>query len=124
MKLQTAPTDGLNVITAYDAGFVAVNGVRHAHSVLVRAKGDVMPWAVRDIDDLDDFDLASMLSGAPTVVLIGTGVRQRFPGVAARRRLAAAGVAVEFMDSGAAARTFNILVSEGRDALCALLVDA
>ena len=124
MKLHSAITDGLNVITAYADDFVAVNGVRHSGSVVVRPQGAVVPWPLTDVSALNEATLAALGMTPGTVVLLGTGLRQQFPPPNVRRLLAATGCAVDIMDSGAAARTFNILVAEGRDVVAGLIVGA
>lgn len=57
----------------------------------------------------------------PEVLLLGTGARQRFPSPAVLRPLLQAGIGVEVMDTQAAARTYNILMAEGRRVVAALL---
>jgi uncharacterized protein len=58
----------------------------------------------------------------PEVVLVGTGSRQEFlaPGFAAPFLLA--GIGVEAMSTGAACRTFNVLVSERRRVAALLII--
>jgi uncharacterized protein len=57
----------------------------------------------------------------PEIVILGTGAAQRFPRRDLMRELAAAGVGVEIMDSRAACRTYNILATEGRKVVAAIL---
>jgi uncharacterized protein len=58
------------------------------------------------------------------VQLLGTGRRQRFPPAALLRPLIEAGRSVEIMDTGAACRTYNILLAEGRAVAAALIVES
>ena len=122
MKLQIPTTDGLNVITGYGTGYVAINGVRRAHSVIITPVGDAVPWAATDIASLTIDDLAPLLAHGAAVVLLGSGETLRFPPAAVRRHFGDARLPVEIMDSGAAARTFNVLVAEGRHVACGLIV--
>ncbi len=71
-------------------------------------------WAPGGFEGLDETQLALLLKDEPELVLLGTGERQRFPAPALLAPLFAAGVGVEVMDSGAACRTYNILLGEGR----------
>ena len=72
---------------------------------------------------LTEAHLASLAALTGTVLLLGTGVRQRFPAPPLLRPLVAAGIGVEVMDTGAACRTYNILVAEGRAVAAALIVE-
>ena len=55
------------------------------------------------------------------LLLLGTGRRQQMPGAEVRRAFDEAGVALEAMDTGAACRTYNVLLAEGRPVGAALL---
>lgn len=64
-------------------------------------------------------------STPPTeVLLIGTGKRHEMIPPELRKELKARGVGVDTMDTGAACRTFNILLGEGRMVAAALLLSA
>jgi len=56
------------------------------------------------------------------VVLLGTGRRQTFPAAEFGARFLQSGIGFEVMDTGAACRTFNILVSEHRRVVALLLL--
>jgi uncharacterized protein len=56
-------------------------------------------------------------------VIFGSGVRLRFPAPAMLSGLIARRIGVESMDTAAACRTYNVLVSEGRTVVAALLLD-
>jgi uncharacterized protein len=55
------------------------------------------------------------------VLLLGTGTKQVFPAPDVRRAFADAGVGLEAMTTGAACRTYNILLAEGRMVGAALI---
>ena len=77
---------------------------------------------VRDVNDLAEFDPARILALDPELVLLGTGQRQIFPAAAFRARFLSAGIGFEVMDTGAACRTFNVLVAEQRRVAALLMV--
>jgi uncharacterized protein len=56
-----------------------------------------------------------------TLLLLGTGAAQVFAPRALKRTIEAAGIALEAMATGAAARTYNVLLAEGRPVGAALL---
>jgi uncharacterized protein len=55
------------------------------------------------------------------VLLLGTGTRHEFVPPSLRRRLRDAGIVIDTMDTGAACRTYNVLVAEDRRVAAALI---
>lgn len=121
MKLHSDTPGARNTVTSYGAGFVEVDGQRHTESILVTPQADVAAWGVVGFDALRPEDFERLREFEAEVVLFGTGERQRFPHPRLTASLTNAGVGVEVMDTGAACRTYNILVSEGRRVVAALL---
>ena len=74
-------------------------------------------------DALAEADMAAIAALECPIVLLGTGLRQRFPSPALLRPLIERRIGVEVMDSHAACRTYNILMAEGRDVAAALIVE-
>ncbi|MBU6272826.1 MAG: Mth938-like domain-containing protein [Betaproteobacteria bacterium] len=124
MKMQSLVDPALNTLTGYGAGYVEINRVRHAGPVLVSPQGEVRAWALSDWAALSTADFEAMLALAPEVVLLGTGSRQRFAHPRLHACLSAARIGLECMDTGAACRTYNILMAEGRRVLAALIPPA
>ena len=125
MKLHSDPASALNTITAYGPGYVEVNRVRFDHAVVFGPEGEIATWPAAAAEAIDTVAIEQALrkdpAGAPEVVLIGTGQRQRFLSAALLRPLLQAGIGVEMMDTLAAARTYNILMAEGRRVVAALI---
>lgn len=120
MKLHATGPTGVNVVTAYGADYVAVNGVRHQESLVVLPDRTVA-WSARSFDTLTAEDFAFLATLQAEIVLLGTGPRQRFPHPRLTAPLTRAGIGVEVMDLQAASRTYNILVAEERKVAAALL---
>jgi uncharacterized protein len=57
----------------------------------------------------------------PELVVFGSGARLRFPPTALLRSLIDARIGIETMDTAAACRTYNVLASERRAVVAALL---
>ena len=112
---------GAQIIEGYGPTGFRISGALHAGAVLVCADR-VWPVAV-DLDSLSPADLAPLqdLPEPPTLLLIGTGARQRFPATALKAALRQKGLAVEAMTSPAACRTYNVLLAEGRRVAALLL---
>ena len=123
MKLQSDPQSNLNTITGYGNGFVEINAIAHSKAILLTPSGDPTPWPVVSFDQLDENHFSQMVALKPELVIIGTGNRQRFPKPALLKPLMQARIGFEVMNSQAACRTYNVLMSEGRQVLLALLLD-
>jgi len=124
---------------------VEVNLVRFDHAIAFGPQGAVAAWPVADaaavstdllrqaaglanapVDPLAFLDapedaLPDLASDAPEVLLVGTGARLRFLPRETIAPLLAVGIGVEVMDTQAAARTYNILMAEGRRVVAALI---
>jgi uncharacterized protein len=123
MKFHLTRPEGRNLITGYGPGYIAVNGERRTTSLLVLADR-LIEWEVRTHDALT---LAAFdrLAGLPIeILLLGTGDRLRFPHPSLTAPLRTAGIGVEVMDTGAACRTYNILLAEDRRVGAALMLQA
>jgi len=123
MKFQPDTLDGVNPITRQEVGCIWVGNTPFRHSVLVPWRGEVLPWDARSSQALQVEHFDCMLPLAPEVVIFGSGTRLSFPSQALLRKLYAAHIGFETMDTAAACRTYNVLVAEGRNVLAALLIE-
>lgn len=122
MKLHTAPTQHYQTVTAYDDAGVEINAVRFSHSLVVMPETPPVDWAPRSFEELAAEHFAQIEAAEPDVVILGTGPRQRFIHPRLIAALTARRIGVECMDSQAACRTYNILMSEGRRVALALIL--
>jgi uncharacterized protein len=109
-------------IRGYTDGELRINNDRYREAVIVSADAVVSVPEVRHPDDLLAFDASRILKLEPELVLLGTGQRQIFPAAAVRALFLRAAIGFEFMDTGAACRTFNVLVAEQRRVVALLMV--
>ena len=122
MKLHLNTTDGQNTIFGYGAGYINVNGSQLAHPLIVTPEKLISPWNVGDIATLSFADFAELIVLKPTLVVFGSGSLFRFPDPHIMVAFSQAGIGFDVMDTGAACRTYNVLMSEGRSVAAALLV--
>ena len=111
-------------IDAYGGGGFSVSGLWRPGSLLILDDAP-QDWAVQDAAALTPEDFAGVIAAGLAVsefVLLGTGAAQRLPPRAVREALMAARIGLEFMATEAAARTHNVLASEGRRFATALIV--
>jgi uncharacterized protein len=114
----SAPT-----ITSYGPGWVAVNGQKIDHSVILSSSGEQTPWACQRFEDLGEPHFAQLATLNCEVLLFGSGQRLRFVSPAWLTALMARRIGLETMDTAAACRTYNILAGEGRKVAVALLLE-
>jgi uncharacterized protein len=122
VKFQPDILAGTNVITRHDADALWVGKVRHGHSLLVPWTGAVLPWAPARPEQLLAEHFEELLALQPELVIFGSGARLKFVAPGLMRALIDRRIGVETMDTPAACRTYNVLASEGRSVVAALLL--
>ena len=122
MKFAEDNQDEGYVITAYDSTNIVINGKSFTQSLIIA--GDQMhdSWDVDSISALTSEHVETILSFEPELILIGTGSKLTFPAVEAYAPIISAGIGIDFMDTGAACRTYNILMGEGRGVVAGLIL--
>ena len=115
------PRDYLFVRKA-DAHTVTVVDRPFTASIILARDKVIDDWGVSDITTMAPKDAEPILALQPDVVLLGTGERQQFPSQAVLAAFLQRGVGVEVMDNAAAARTWDILASEGRNVVAAFIL--
>lgn len=122
MKLHADQPDAANVIHAVTRQSVSINGQPHTSSVLVPSDAPLLPWPAASLADLTAEHFNLIVPYKPELVIFGSGPSLRFVHPSLMRALIDARIGVETMDTMAACRTYNILVSEGRRVLAALII--
>lgn len=142
MLLQREDNGSLNTVSAYGDNYIEINGVRYEHAVYFDPINEIQEWDVNNIQELTKNQLYKAIGidnkkqspmdfldnvspskpeNAPEVVLIGTGATQHFLSPAMTNDILSMGIGIEVMATDAAARTYNILMAEGRKVVAALL---
>jgi uncharacterized protein len=122
MKLQPDKSD-VQTLTAHGPGWVAINNQRVEASVVVGSRGERFDWDCESFAELDGSHFARLAELGAELIVFGSGGRIRFPPAAWLQPLMARRTGIETMDTPAACRTYNILASEGRHVVAALLVE-
>ena len=122
MHIQLETGGQANLIRTYAAGQIVVNQESYTRSVIVLPGQIIADWPPQRFEELAPAHLEALVPLSPELVILGTGLRQRFPRAELLAPLVGAGIGWEVMDSGAACRTYNILMSEGRKVAAALLM--
>jgi len=107
-------SSGINIIRAYGGGEIKVNQEVYRGPVIVSASVIVPGPAIGGAGELAEAHAAPVLALEPELVLLGTGAQHSFPAAIFGAQFLARGIGVEVMATGAACRTFNVLVAERR----------
>jgi len=126
VKLHFDPITGTNAITGHGPGYVAINSGKINNSVIVLPDKIINPWPIASpsmfASSLCIADFAELLELKPELIVFGSGTKFQFPDRRIMAAFASAGIGFEVMDTPAASRTYNVLMSEGRRIAAALLV--
>jgi uncharacterized protein len=112
-----APHPDRKIVDAYGKGAFTIRGQRYTGPIILLPDA-VLPWSFGDIGALTIGDFAALVSlepaRRPSILLIGMGTRTQFVAPAVRAALREAGIVADLMDTGAACRTYNVLLAEER----------
>lgn len=114
MQLHLERPDHEFFLRGADGTGALVNDRRLTASFLLSPDTLVESWPVRDVAAMSPADLEPLFALSPELVLLGCGDRQTFPPAATLAACLSRGIGLETMTNAAAARTFNVLASEGR----------
>lgn len=116
--------EGTQIIQSYAGGRFRISGQSFERAVIVTPE-KTSAWLTEaaHIDDLSEDDFSPLIERAQSidVVLLGCGSEIAFLDKTLKQTLSEKGLPVEVMDTGAACRTYNVLMAEGRRVAAALL---
>jgi uncharacterized protein len=121
MRFIREVTSAINIVRAYRGGEVRINDTLYRGALIVSATALQHEPAIADLEGLLAIDTARIMALDPEVLLLGTGERQAFPPASFSARYLSCGVGFEAMNTGAACRTYNVLVGEQRRVVAMLL---
>lgn len=122
MKIELDIQTAGNRIQSYATGSITVNETIYTASLLLAPDRVIADWPPQTFADLAPQHLATVAALQPEIVLLGTGRLLRFPDDQILAPLIDNDIGYEIMDTGAACRSYNILMSEGRRVVAALLM--
>jgi uncharacterized protein len=122
MKFSLADSGGGYTIHAYSDTHILIGERSYTRSLILQPDRIIDDWQVTSVEQLQAEDFQGLAQLQPSLVLLGCGIRQRFPAPLLYRCLTEAGIGIEIMTTAAACRTYNILVSEGRSVAAALIL--
>jgi len=122
MKFNESFSDSDHHISGYGPEGVTVLNRRHPYHLIV-SRELIQTWQINGLSDLNQQTLQTILDLKPEVVILGTGDKQIFPPMEIMALFAQQRIGFEVMNTSAACRTYNILLSEDRHVVAALILD-
>jgi uncharacterized protein len=122
IEMRAAHFPGRAPIDAYGNGGFRFAGMSHRGSLLVLPSG-IHGWSPVNPGNLGeaDFDAVFEQAGQIEILLVGTGAELKPLPKALKQKLRVAGISADPMATGAAVRTFNVLLAEDRAVAAALI---
>ncbi len=114
MQLHLERPDYTFSMRGADGSSALVNDRRLTASFVLAPNTLVEIWPVRDVKTMVPADLDELFALQPELILLGCGATQAFPPAATMAACLSRGIGLETMVNAAAARTFDVLASEGR----------
>ncbi|HEV8693464.1 MAG TPA: Mth938-like domain-containing protein [Lysobacter sp.] len=124
MQLNLEHPDHEILLRGADGSIAVVNDRQLTSSFVITPDRLIETWPVTDARTLTADDLAPLLALDAEVILLGTGATQVFPAASVMAACMSRGVGIEVMNNAAAARTFNVLASEGRQVVAGFILQS
>ena len=119
LDITPAVSPGRQLIKSYgNEGFCVADQIYNTSILLTRF--ETLPWSIKDVKDISLENLSPALN-QNGILIIGCGAQFVAPPEDLRVKLKTRGVSLEWMDTGAACRTYNVLLIEERDVVAALI---
>ncbi len=122
MQLTLENPDFRYLLRGVGADGVLVNDKTLNGSFILTPHELVENWRPASVHELVADDMQALLDLNPVLVILGTGTRQQFPSAAVLAACLTCGIGIEVMDNAAAARTFNVLATEGRKVVAGFII--
>jgi uncharacterized protein len=122
MKLYAHPI-AERAITHITLNSLTIAGSVHHTSVQISQNRGASAWPIHHVDAISEADILDWIAQKPELVIVGSGKTHRFLPAKWQVLLSQGGIGVESMTTGAAARTYNVLLDEGRNVLGAFIVE-
>ena len=121
LSLELGKADA-NRIVSYQPGHVVINAEIYTRSLIVMPTQLISDWGPQELVELKEQDLLKIIHLEPEIVLLGVGDELKFPSPQLISLFTQRGIGIEIMNNSAACRTYNVLMSEERRVVAALLI--
>ncbi|QBZ83281.1 membrane protein [Hydrogenovibrio crunogenus] len=122
MKFTEHRDSNILSVKKYQPGLVKINDIDVHSSCFLSQIELKTDWPCQHISELTESHLDQLLELTPEVIILGTGEHQTFPAPKFFAYCAQKGIGLEVMDNAAACRTYNVLTTEDREVVLALIL--
>lgn len=124
MKFTEHQDINILAVKKYRSGCVKINNEELTQSCYLNQNELHKNWPCFDIKDLNESLFESIFALNPEVIILGTGDEQSFPEPKWFAFCARQGIGLEVMDNAAACRTYNVITTEEREVILALIMQS
>jgi len=110
-----------HAIRSYSDAEITVDSIAYQQSVIIGKDTIISEWPVHSIQELNEKNLAPILELEPEVIILGHQQPGVYIPVLVMQYLSKQRIGIECMSIGAASRTFNVLLSEQRNVVAAII---
>lgn len=103
-----------HAVQAYSENKIQINSIVYEASLIVSSQEIISDLAIKKIQDMDQSFLELLVKSKPELVIIGHEQAGSFPPMPLLSQLSKMRIGIECMSIGAACRTYNVLLGEGR----------
>jgi len=121
MKLSLTENPAAWSISSYSDGQFTLRGQHFTGSHFFHPLKAPQAWGISSVSELDTSIFSPELIGEAEMIILGTGKTLVFPDDEQLMYFYRNNIGFEIMDTAAACRTWNILISEDRNVLAALI---
>ncbi len=123
MDVMPPVAKGTPIVNRYGAGSFIISGLEKRTSVILQEEG-LADWAMTDFSELNENSMKELCEKAKEmdILIIGSGERQEFMHPKLREMGRKYNLSIDCMDTGAACRTYNVLIGEGRRVMAAIIL--
>jgi uncharacterized protein len=114
MELNQNEVDDVNLITSLTDNTLIINGKEYSQSCIVSNEIVNNDLKLNSITQLSPQHIIELLASKPEIVIFGSGITHQFPDVKLLEPIAKINIGFEVMNNQSAARTYNVLITEGR----------
>jgi uncharacterized protein len=122
MKLHAHPAID-RTISHITPNSLSVAGLTYNTSIQISKNNGVSLWLLQSIEQITEIDINNWTVQKPELIILGSGNTHRFLSAQWCVKLFQFGIGIECMNTAAAARTYNVLLDEGRNVLGAFILD-
>lgn len=122
MQLTLDPNQATYMIDAIKPGEIIINETSYTNSLILSTSILIDDWPIGNFNELTAEHFVPILKLQPKLVILGTGNTHQFLPAKLQAIFLEKHIGIETMNTHAACRTFNVCMSESREAVAALIL--